>query len=499
MNAILNEIKIKTIFEERIELNDDERSAELELIEKLSKYSSSSFLNSVWVLDKNHNKIENERISFKVIINADKIYVDLIKLFILILLERGKKSFNTLTYDFKLLYIFMEVNKINLLQFNISTFAVFENWLIRNNKINDNTRTRIYQSVQNFFHIMYGHSKIAKINGVKNLENPFKSLDSDFYREIEENILFKYDKYFKNVNLTLHHRIVYWLLRLYGVRPCDLSNYPLICVRKLSDDIGTIKHAIVKNARGSTGIDYKIEYLNLKEEYQRMLFNLIKKQQIISSKLQDNVLKKDFLFTFDFKNTTLLLDAQKIRRIIRNAGINLNIQKNKRARPRDFKKTAITLRAKSGWTSEQLKIFANHSSFDSINAYSKPSEKFLIEQQRNILVSEKRISDAYVFKGKILNNINKALETKLLSNFRAHKIPDLGYCPNVSSCGNHFECLDCDYLLPDYDLKDYYLEQVDRYFEIAEKQNTLDDITNARDSLHRATLFANLYNKVNKK
>lgn len=121
---------------------------------------------------------------------------------------------------------------------------------------------------------------------------------------------------------------------------------------------------------------------------------------------------------------------------------------------------------------------------------------FTKNQQKEILKSEGRLSSGYVFNGKIINKINTHLEKKIMSNLRAHKISNLGYCPNVAHCGNHFECLDCEYLLPDYDLKDYYISQADRYLEIAEKQNNLNDTTNARDSFHRASLFAQLFNKV---
>ncbi|MCL4432039.1 MAG: hypothetical protein M1300_06945 [Epsilonproteobacteria bacterium] len=79
---------------------------------------------------------------------------------------------------------------------------------------------------------------------------------------------------------------------------------------------------------------------------------------------------------------------------------------------------------------------------------------------------------------------------------RAHKIGDLGYCPDVANCGNHLECLDCNDLIPDADLESYYLEQADRYLKIAEKQFSIGETINAKDSLHRASLFASLYNKV---
>lgn len=101
-----------------------------------------------------------------------------------------------------------------------------------------------------------------------------------------------------------------------------------------------------------------------------------------------------------------------------------------------------------------------------------------------------------MFRGKIINGLDDAYEKKLLENPKAHKISNLGYCPNTAGCGNHYECLDCDDLVPDKELEEYYLEQVDRYLKITEKQYEMGDQVNAKDSYHRASLFAALYNKL---
>ncbi|MBA1438002.1 MAG: hypothetical protein FAF05_03270 [Epsilonproteobacteria bacterium] len=50
--------------------------------------------------------------------------------------------------------------------------------------------------------------------------------------------------------------------------------------------------------------------------------------------------------------------------------------------------------------------------------------------------------------------------------------------------------------MPDKELEEYYLEQVDRYLKITEKQYETGNQVNAKDSYHRASLFAALYNKL---
>jgi len=495
MSALTNNtIFIKTDFYKELEKSKCENDAELRLIKKLHKYTNDSFIKSVWCLDVNTNKIEPTRISFRTLNKYGIIHTKLSKLYAIILLERGKTAITDLPSNLNVFFEFLNSKNINLLQCDSSTLIIFEEWLNdQDNRFKESTKKRFYNTVKSFFNLLYGHSKISKIDGVIALENPYRDLDNERYKEINEDVLKKYDEYFQRKDVTLFDKTIYWILRLYGIRPSDLTNYPLDCVKKLSKEIATIKHAIVKNS--SNDIDYKIEFLNLVEPKQKMLYKLIIELQLQSQSLQDESKKKGFLFTYKFGKVRYL-NTQKIQHMMQNVNKILDIPKELRATPKDFKKTAITLRAKSGWTSEQLKIFANHSTYDSLNAYSRPSDMFTKNQQKEILKSEDRLSSAYIFNGKIVNNINEHLEKKIMNNLRAHKISNLGYCPNVAHCGNHFECLDCEYLLPDYDLKDYYISQADRYLEIAEKQNSLNDITNARDSFHRASLFAQLFNKV---
>jgi hypothetical protein len=229
-----------------------------------------------------------------------------------------------------------------------------------------------------------------------------------------------------------------------------------------------------------------------------MLYKLIKKQQEVSQELQEDSDKKDFLFTYRHTQNKKIqyFSNQRLSKYFRKLQKELKIPEKARAIPRDLKKTGITMRLEAGWSTPQLKNFANHRTYESLDSYTAPSESFMIEEQRKILLENKDITSRYMFKGRIVNGMDDAFEKKLLENPKAHKISDLGYCPNTVGCGNHYECLDCDDLVPDKELEEYYLEQVDRYLKITEKQYELGDNTNAKDSHHRATLFAVLYNKL---
>jgi len=500
-----SKFSLKVTFQGLLEQQHDEKKVEEILIKKLSKYSSSLFSDDSWIMDKGTDKSHNDRVRFHMFKEMGNKVVRLMKLFAIVLFERNA-SIDHVMYLNKYIQ-FLSQENIIFLQVNKRIFASYSYWLDSQKKEDGESYTSSYKymlldSVLKFHTYMNMHSSLAYIQGVESIENHYtKKSESEKYKVIDESILEKLDIHFMTDESPLHIRVAYWIMRMYATRPTDTLNYPLDCVKKLSKDMGTIKHAIVKNSKSARGIDYKIEYLNLKEPMQKMLYKLIKKQQEISLKLQDNRDNNDktkFLLTYKVvqRKKIQYLSNQVLSRYFKKIQINLNIPEINRARPRDFKKSGITYRLEDGWSTPQLKNFANHRTYASIDSYTEPSKRFMIEQQREILLANKEISSRYMFRGKIINGLDDAYEKKLLKNPKAHKISNLGYCPNTAGCGNHYECLDCDDLVPDKELEEYYLEQVDRYLKITEKQYETGDQVNAKDSYHRASLFAALYNKL---
>ncbi|MDP2849487.1 MAG: hypothetical protein Q8O20_00280 [Sulfuricurvum sp.] len=482
---------------------NDEKKAEQELIVTLGRYSTSLFENESWVLDKRSNKSHPDTISFRDLGKLGNRGKYLAKLFVVAGLNRGSgRDLQTHLINY---YQFLSEKKLNLHQVQKDTLAHYTVWLDakvdeRSAKlISEVYKHKLFYIAMKFHSVMNGHSFMAYIEGIEAIENPYdrKSKDSK-YKVIDQDVLEKLDAHFNTDVAPLHIRVAYWIMRLYATRPEDTLNYPLDCVKRLTDEMATIKHAVVKNSANKGEIEYKMGFLNLQEPMQKILFELIGTQQGIAYELQVASDKKDFLLTYRHvvDKSICTLSSLSYSRYIRSVQMDLKISEARRAVPRDFKKTGITLRMESGWTSPQLKQFANHRSYGSLDAYSAPSDSFMIFEQKRLLEAKGDIKSRYYWKGSIVNGIGDKYEENLLANPRAHKIADLGYCPDVASCGNHLECLDCDDLIPDADLEGYYLEQVDRYLTIAEKQVEIGEETNARDSHHRAALFASLYNKV---
>lgn len=492
----------KISFQRILEQTKEEKEAEASLIASLPNYTTSSFDSDSWVLDKRSDKAHPDRIAFKEFKPMGKTGIHLAKLFAIIVLNRGTN--NSIVNNLHKYFVFLSSQNMNLLQVDKKTFSHYSFWIEQQRKSDGEPLKEAYKhhlldAALRFHQLMNRHSYISYIKGVEAIENPYNRKSSDSkYKVIDDQTLEVLDDHFSQNTTPLHFRVAYWIMRLYGTRPEDTVNYPLDCVKQLSDEIATIKHAIVKNSKSDKGIDYNIEFLNLKEPMQKMLFDLIITQQKNSNQLQDSSPQKGFLLTHlhPINHIAHVVSTQRLGQYLKKVQHKLLIPDSKRAVPRDFKKTAITMRAENGWTIPQLKHFANHRTYASLDSYSAPSEAFMIKEQRKVLMAENKLSDRYVFKGKIINGIDVIFEKKLSENPRAHKISNLGYCPDVSGCGNHFECLGCESLVPDKDLEEYYLEQADRYIKITEKQLEIGDKAKAKDSFRLSTLFASLYNKV---
>lgn len=87
------------------------------------------------------------------------------------------------------------------------------------------------------------------------------------------------------------------------------------------------------------------------------------------------------------------------------------------------------------------------------------------------------------------------MEQQIIKNPLAHRLPDMGYCTYENKCGKHFDCLECEYLLPDVNLIEFYRATALKQLEKSEFWTQKGNNIYSRDNLHRATLFTKLYEK----
>lgn len=263
----------KVSFQKLLEQTDEEQKAETNLKSSLPRYSSSPFNADAWVLDKKSRKAHSDRIAFREFKPMGKNGVHLVKLFATVILNRGASK--SLVDNLHKYFVFLVEGNISLLQIDKKTLGYYSHWIDQQTKSNKEPLSEPYKhallnSALKFHAFMNGHSYISYIEGIEAIVNPYnKKAFQSKYKVIDDNTLKILDKHFHSDEAPLHFRVAFWIMRLYGTRPEDTVNYPLDCVRTISDDMGTIKQAIVKNSKSDTGIDYNIEFLNLNESMQK--------------------------------------------------------------------------------------------------------------------------------------------------------------------------------------------------------------------------------------
>ncbi len=505
MNHAIKTISRRTLVQMSNENNCDVKQVINELKKTLALYSNSQYIHLSWKIKT--EKSNDKSVSFSNYMEYGMDIVELIKLFTLIRLQENYSDFSMLK-ELKSGLDYLQENSMQLHNLSKEIFTLqYTDYLSKRYK-NESTKSRHFNTFKKFLYYMQGHPNIPNLLGIELVESPFsnKNGTDSRYKVIEPDVLNFLDNHFKLRSTHLVHRTAYWILRLYATRPDETLNYPLNCVEKLNDDIAIIRAYVGKE---STKIFKKngekfhtLLFLDLKDSSMKYLYELIKEQQVEANKLQHALDKKGYLFTYrpylfhgGCKRTSVF-STQALENYMRKIQRENNIPESKRARPRDFKKTGITQRAEWGFNSFDLKKMANHNGFESLDAYSSPSPKFISNKQRETLKFEGKLSERFMFRGKIINGIDDVVEKKIMQNPRAHKLPDMGYCPDVNHCGNHFECLGCKDLIPDKELEDYYYEQGMVHLEKTKNQERIGDKINAKDSLHRATLFHNLWQKV---
>jgi hypothetical protein len=162
-----------------------------------------------------------------------------------------------------------------------------------------------------------------------------------------------------------------------------------------------------------------------------------------------------------------------------------------------FRHNGITDRLEAGFTFEQIADMTGHHGNAMIwNAYShldlKP--KAVIEKQQYVLGELQNINNNYVLFGGRILNMEEQLEKRLLQNIRAHRVRG-GICSDVTGCkSDMWNCLDCEYFVPDKAQLSYFEEQVVAWICKAEKFHEFQMIKS--NSLKNAQLFKKIVDKI---
>lgn len=480
---------------------DDSIEEKKNSIKKILPYlsSKSNFSDNTWVFDLRMKTVNAATSSYSVYFKYIPLeHLEIVKLFVLLI--SIKSISNGCDFPTKILYLLKFIQKYNikLKNFNLKYFKLYENHIIelKNERTGKNfhpdTIKKTWVVAKIFFSTIDWYSSLPYIKELENSKFRIKTIkySTDNRQPLDNKILIKLDKYFSSIEIENHFKTVYWIMRLFPFRISEIINLSIDCIKQVNDDLVMLIYPVFKTNGGYTKPIIKNELLYIRDNHQKMVIDLIKVQQDIARSLQNNSEEKDFLFTYiAYDNKPHILRRSYLnvylKRIKKILGIESELTLHQ------FRTTGATLRSEFGFTSIQLKELLNVK-LDTISAYTKPRKEKLIKFQNDLINNKPK---GY-FKGRIINSNNKWSEEKIIKNPLAHKLPNMGFCSFENECGTHYDCLECEYLIPDLELMEYYretaLEQIKKSEYWEKKGNNLYQ----RDSLHRATLFTKLYEKI---
>ncbi|MDD2781780.1 hypothetical protein [Sulfuricurvum sp.] len=485
--------------------DNSHEAVEQRIINQLKQFSDSNFDDSKWI-----QLVENKRLSreahFGSFQEFNPTWQKLVKLFALLESARMGRLYIRSHY-LSSFFTFILSKKLNPKNIGKDTLRAFQNHLNQKSLV-ENYKHACYQNTLDFIKVMQGYPGVAKIKNIEVMKSPYDSRSVDGkYEQIPQWKLDITDQHFSSEETPMHYRVCYWFMRMYGTRPEDLLSFPLDCAKELKEgEIGTLKTWIGKQGGATDKIDkheerpYKTIMVNLEEPQQKMLFDLIKAQQAVAKSLQDQVHEKGFLMTH-----SALFGKSKVakRIIVMNKGlesywkrsINPLFEKGECPKMKEYKHTAISKRATWGThTADALRDVANHHSFGTTDSYIKPGKQDQIDLQRKILEFECKANLDVSFKGESVIDM-KYIMPKIMENPFAHQLPDYGFCPDASQCGNHFECLGCNWLVPDPKLRDYYYSQAEEYSRRADNLAEIGKNHLADDRMAVALKFYRMYQR----
>ena len=496
------------------EYNDDYRAVEEKIIADLSKFTDSSFDTKTWVqvIEK---KSVDKKAHFGALNRLDDRFLRVVRLWV-ILKSNARGELYTLGHHLSHFTKYIAIKNLNFKNIRVNEIKGFEEYLDNLKKKDGGeysirSKESYYKEMSSFFTVMQAHPLVAKIDNISIFINPYATSHNleikNIDKEIPQEKLDIMDAYFRKERVPLILRVWYWLMRMYGARPEDVMNYPLDCVKMFNkeEQLATMKTYVGKQGGATHRINsieerpYKIEFLNLKEPTQKMLYNLILEQQEYAVKLQNGVRQKNFLMSREGynkrnKHTIVSVPVHSWFNTQWRERLKTLFIDGKYPEKKALKHTALIKRQFSGiFNRWGLKSVANHKSDSALDSYvGKHSSQRAIDLQKDIENFNMNTNIAWEYKGQSVNNLQNII-AKIKDDPLNHQLPDLGFCPDASRCGNHFECVGCEYLVPHPELKEYYLDQAEEYRYRAKKLKEIGKEHLYRDRMIVASKFFNLY------
>lgn len=450
----------------------------------LQEFSSiSKYVDDVWILDKRYIGRNTQKGPYRFNFSAlAKNHIHLIKQYVLkrLLHRMAVSTIYTHTCNIKEFMRFLEKEHIDIThsELPIKTLNKFIN-TIQVQNIGTHTKTSKIVNLKSFFEQMQLMDLFYHFNQFDCVIER-KYLNSS--RLIPTETIAAIDEIYRNDSIVpLVHRVAYWMLRLIPNRVEEVLSTKIDCLNRISDTEYILSIPTFKQS----GQYVKPENKNIIIKNEGMgayLIMLIKEQQAVSEKLQDQIFQlsnKNYLFThtkyglvsiyepYEVVNgrKAIVMKSPSINKILAKICDTIDV-KDQQGQPyritsHFLRHNAISDRLNHGvFRPIDIMWLTKHKSTKMItDAYFHPSNEDIAqaENQANTLITKEELKSCKV------RIIQKKFEKKyqqILDNPFAYQVPG-GICSDNSNCKSYmWECLQCPSFIPDINKLSYFEEQV---------------------------------------
>ena len=337
------------------------------------------------------------------------------------------------------------------------------------------TNACTWANVRVFFKTMNGWDdtplknpfSISPYHWPKNFENKY----------IPESVTLQLDNAFRKDEIALHLRCAYWLLRLVPSRISEIIGMRINCLKRYDGHYVLFVPTWKQNGGWREPI---IRSIHLEETgIAGYLIDLIKRQQDVARQLQGYLPdhKKGALLTFCHHGKRYAVPTKyciliAFKKICNKHNITDSDGRIYEITTHQFRHNGITDRLAAGFTAAQIaEMTGHHGSAMIHNAYAHLDllPETIIRKQECVSNEEDSRENRYVLFGGRILNMEEQFEKRLLNKLRAHKVRG-GICSDITGCkSDMWNCLECEFFVPDADQLDYYEKQASLWREKCER------------------------------
>lgn len=334
---------------------------------------------------------------------------------------------------------------------------------------------------------------------------------------IPDEIAKRMDYIFKtDETIPLPYRCIYWTLRLLINRINEVCSMQENCLKQVTEDTYVLTLPTFKQSG-----PYAVPQLRLVEiKYEGIgsyLIDLLKEQIEYAKEHHDPDAEVNFLFRspcymYIQKSGKYSIWGTEIHSLNR---MNVSNFFKKFCKGHDltdengdpynitthqFRHNATSDRLNSGIfrAIDIITLTGHHNTAMVEQSYTHTTPKQLAEKVHNIEHGDVNTPAPVIFHGRVINGVNtdKRLEQIAARPF-AKRIHNLGICSDIRGCSkDRFQCLKCEYLVPDVADLDYYIHEKEDWEQKLEKARNLGMDYFAENCEYNLELFRHIIDRI---